>query len=125
MRTASDYLIRCAGLFSDDVWQRPLQLTAQTAGLNERPVRPVADRETLVAARALLVSQTHFATLLRLCRGLWRGHRRLLIRPAGALSASALYWFRGGRLTWSVYQRTAMTSRGFGRGPSGRLAGGT
>ena len=59
----------------DDVRQRPLQLAAQASSLHKLVVDVVANREALVASRALELPHAHLAMLIRLRPG----------RPAGRL----------------------------------------
>lgn len=55
---------RGASISLDDVGQRPLQLAAEAASLNQRVIGPVADGEVLVTTRTLLIAQSDFAIFL-------------------------------------------------------------
>ena len=61
---------------SHDVRQGPLELAAQTAGLDQGSIRPVTDGEGFVASGAHLIPQAHFSLLVRPWSRLLACHRR-------------------------------------------------
>jgi hypothetical protein len=64
-----------------DVGQRPAQVAAQAASLDEHAVGPIADGEGFVAARAFLVAHAHFAALAARVRfGTAGGHGASIYR---------------------------------------------